>query len=287
MLLRVEQRLSICAGIVVVGYWLNLAMSASAAFATVIPARGTTVYGVDSDLRYTPSRFAELRIETKLPVLQSVGEPQMVTADKLQTTAIHATSWNKGRILGPKPPFKLHEIWAIRMRLQLQGRVRDLALFNLAIDSKLRGCDLVSLLVSDICRGSEVQRRATVIQHKTGQPVQFELTSHTRDAVAAWIAEKGLRPEEYLFPSRVRHSPHLSTRQYARVVKQWAELIGLDPENYGTHSLRRTKATLIYRRTRNLRAVQLLLGHRKLESTVRYLGIEVEDALEMAEQTEA
>ena len=211
----------------------------------------------------------------------------MLTADKTQTTATQPGSWNKGRIVGPKPPFKLHEIWAVRMRLQLEGRVRDLALFNLAIDSKLRGCDLVSLRVSDVCHGSEVQHRATVIQHKTGQPVQFELTSHTRETVAAWVTEKGLHPGEHLFPSRVRHSPHLSTRQYARILKRWAELIGLDPENYGTHSLRRTKATLIYRRTRNLRAVQLLLGHKKLESTVRYLGIEVEDALEMAEQTEA
>jgi integrase len=194
---------------------------------------------------------------------------------------------NKGRLVGPKPPFKLHEIWAIRMRLQIQGRVRELALFNLAIDSKLRGCDLVSLRVADVAHGGEVQSRATVIQRKTGHPVRFELTGQTRDAVAAWIAAAGLSPDQHLFPSRQRRSSHLSTRQYSRIVKGWAALIGLDPENYGTHSLRRTKATLIYRRTRNLRAVQLLLGHTKLESTVRYLGIEVDDALEMAEQTDA
>jgi integrase len=95
-----------------------------------------------------------------------------------------------------------------------------------------------------------------------------------------------LNPGAFLFPSRIRTSPHLSTREYARIVHRWVAEIGLDPAVYGTHSMRRTKASLIYRRTKNLRAVQLLLGHAKLESTVRYLGIEVDDALKMAEQTE-
>jgi len=126
-----------------------------------------------------------------------------------------------------------------------------------------------------------------VAQHKTQRPVRFELTEQTRDAVEAWIEQAGLKPESFLFPSRVAKSPHLSTRQYARIVKAWAALIGRNPKEYGTHSLRRTKATLVYRRTKNLRAVQLLLGHTKLESTVRYLGIEVDDALEISEQTEA
>ncbi len=126
-------------------------------------------------------------------------------------------------------------------------------------------------------------QRAIVLQHKTQQPVQFELTDPTREA---WIARAQLRPDAFLFPSRVHHSPHLTTRQYARLVDRWVAMIGLDPAAYGTHSLRRTKATLIYRRTKNLRAVQLLLGHTKLESTVRYLGVEVEDALEISEQTE-
>lgn len=124
------------------------------------------------------------------------------------------------------------------------------------------------------------------MQQKTQRPVQFEITESTREAVAAWMSQAGLKSEDYLFPSRLHDSPHLSTRQYARIVDAWVEEIGLDPAAYGTHTLRRTKALLIYRRTRNLRAVQLLLGHSKLESTVRYLGIEVDDALEMAEQTE-
>jgi integrase len=124
------------------------------------------------------------------------------------------------------------------------------------------------------------------MQKKTQRPVQFEITEQTRNAVAAWTAMAHLKPEQFLFPSRVSKSPHLSTRQYSRIVRFWAGSIGLDPAAYGTHSMRRTKPTLIYRRTRNLRAVQLLLGHTKLESTVRYLGIEVDDALEIAEQTE-
>ena len=206
---------------------------------------------------------------------------------------MHATNvegrvlpWNKGKLLGQKPPLKLKEIWAIRIRLQLERRTRELALFNLAIDSKLRGCDLVALRVHDVVQGSHVANRAIVMQKKTQRPVQFEITDQTRDAVAAWIAAAHLRPEQFLFPSRVSESPHLSTRQHSRIVGFWVGSIGLDPAAYGTHSLRRTKATMIYRRTRNLRAVQLLLGHTKLESTVRYLGIEVDDALEIAEQTE-
>lgn len=187
---------------------------------------------------------------------------------------------------GQKPPLKRKEIWAIRVRLQLAGRVRDLALFNLAIDSKLRSCDLLRLRVCDVAHEGRVGSRAVTIQKKTGRPVRFEITGQTRDAVAAWIEQADLRHHQFLFPSRVHKSPHLSTRQYARIVKSWVSSIGLEPSDYGTHSLRRTKATLIYRRTKNLRAVQLLLGHTKLESTVRYLGIEVDDALEIAERTE-
>ena len=161
----------------------------------------------------------------------------------------------------------------------------DLGL-NLAIDSKLRGCDLFALRVHDVVQGSQVAARAIVMQKNTQRPVEFELTKQTRDAVAAWIMAAHLKPDQFLFPSRVTESPHLSTRQYSRIVGSGMRSIGLDPAAYGTHSMRRTKPTLIYRRTRNLRAVQLLLGHSKLESTVRYLGIEVDDALEIAEQTE-
>lgn len=194
--------------------------------------------------------------------------------------------WNKGKLIGQKSPLKLKDIWAIRVRLQLAGRTRDLALFNLAIDSKLRACDLVKLKVRDVSHGGRIASRAIVMQQKTQRPVQFEIMEQTRDTVSQWVCMAGLRSEDSLFPSRIHDSPHLSTRQYARIVCAWATEIGLDPASYGTHTMRRTKASLIYRRTKNLRAVQLLLGHTKLESTVRYLGIEVDDALEMAEQTE-
>jgi integrase len=131
-----------------------------------------------------------------------------------------------------------------------------------------------------------VLSRTAVVQRKTQRPVQFELTEPTRTAVATWIEKAKLKPEDFLFPSRLHRAPHVSTRQYARIVEQWVTAAGLDPSAHGTHSMRRTKATLIYKRTKNLRAVQLLLGHSKLESTVRYLGIEVDDALEISEQIE-
>lgn len=194
--------------------------------------------------------------------------------------------WNRGRVIGQKLPLKLRDIFGIRVRLQLQRRVRDLALFNLAIDSKLRGCDLVALKVCDLAREGGLGTRAQIIQRKTGKTVQFELTEQTRRAIMDWINRRSLTREDYLFPSRQRPETHLSTRQYARIVKRWVASAGLEPSDYGTHSMRRTKPTLIYRRTHNLRAVQLLLGHTKLESTVRYLGIEVEDALALSEETE-
>jgi len=194
------------------------------------------------------------------------------------------TPWNKGKLVGQKAPLTLQEIWSIRLRLETIGNHRDLALFNLAIDSKLRACDLLALCVSDVTSGSEILARATVRQRKTNRPVRFEITERTRQSLDQWIQSASLGVNDYLFPSRVRRSPHLSTRQYARIVNEWVLRAGLDPRAYGTHSLRRTKATLIYRRTKNLRAVQLLLGHTNLDSTVRYLGIEIDDALEMSEQ---
>ena len=194
--------------------------------------------------------------------------------------------WNKGKLVGQKAPLKLKHIWAIRVRLELADRARELALFNLAIDSKLRSCDLVKLRVRDVCHGERIAPRAIIMQQKTQRPVQFEITEQTRDSLSAWIRLAGRRSDDYLFSSRLRGSPHVSTRQYARIVHGWVKEIGLDDTAYGTHTMRRTKAALIYRLTKNLRVVQLLLGHSKLESTVRYLGIEVDDALEMAEQTE-
>ena len=194
--------------------------------------------------------------------------------------------WNKNKLVGQKAPLKLKEIWAIRIRLELSKRIRDLALFNLAIDCKLRACDLVKLKVRDISHGNQITARAIIMQQKTGLPVHFEITEPTRNSIYAWLEYAKLRSEDFLFPSRIHDSPHLSTRQYARIVNAWVEEIGLDSANYGTHTMRRTKASLIYKRTKNLRAIQLLLGHTKLDSTVRYLGIEVDDALELAEQTE-
>ena len=194
--------------------------------------------------------------------------------------------WNKGKLIGQKSPLKLKEIWEIRIRLQMAKNTRELALFNLAIDSKLRGCDLVTLRISDVAQSNRVSSRAIIMQQKTHRPVQFEITEQTRDSLEAWINQAKLKSDQYLFPSRIHSSPHLSTRQYARIVEHWVKSIGLNPTAYGTHTMRRTKTTLVYRRTKNLRAVQLLLGHTKLESTVRYLGIEVDDALEISEQTE-
>lgn len=194
------------------------------------------------------------------------------------------TPWNKGKIIGQKPPLKPKDVWAIRIRLQMSNQVRELALFNLAIDSKLRACDLLALQVQDIAHAGQVLKRAMITQRKTKHPVQFELSKQTREALEKWLCLAGLSDRDYLFPSRVKCRSHLSTRQYARIVDSWIAAIGLDPSVYGTLSLRRTKAAFIYRKTKNLRVVQLLLGHTKLESTVQYLGIEVDDALDIAEK---
>jgi integrase len=199
---------------------------------------------------------------------------------------VHREPWNKGKTVEQKAPFKVKDIWALRVRLRMEGRVRELARFNLGVDSKSRGCDLVNLRGRDVCHGDQVASRASVIQQKALRPVQFEITPATRDAVHACIKLSGLKPDGFLFPSRLHESPHLGTRRYARTLGRWIDDLGLDRSDYGTHSKRRTKATLIYRRTKNLCTVQPLLGHSKLESTVRYLRIEVDDALEISEQTE-
>jgi integrase len=194
--------------------------------------------------------------------------------------------WNKGKIIGAKPPLRPKHVWSIRTKLQVEERLRDLALFNMAIDSKLRGCDVVALRVDDVAPSGYAADRASVRQRKTGQPVKFELTESTRQAVDDYLKATGKKPGEYLFTGRRGPNCSLTTRQYARLLSRWFASVGLDPHLFGTHSLRRTKATLIYRRTGNLRAVQLLLGHTKIESTVRYLGIEVDDALAIAEQVD-
>ena len=202
---------------------------------------------------------------------------------------LHATRrepWNKGKLIGGKPPLRPKHVWSIRSKLQIAGRARDLAMFNLAIDSKLRGCDVVALRVEDVAPHGHAVDRATVRQKKTGQAVRFEMTEQTREAVDSYIAAANKKPGKFLFDGHRGRDRPITTRQYARLVSQWIAAIGLDPSFFGTHSLRRTKATLIYRRTGNLRAVQLLLWHKKIESTVRYLGIEVDDALAIAEQVD-
>lgn len=176
------------------------------------------------------------------------------------------------------------QVWAIRARLELAGNLRDLALFNLAIDSKLRGCDLVTLKVVDLLRDDRVRERASIVQSKTNKPVRFELAENTRETVKRWIVSPEMIGCQFMFPSRFHDRPNISTRQYGRLVRDWVVSIGLEPSGYDTHSMRRTKVAKIYRKTVNLRAVQLLLGHTKVDSTVRYLGVELEDALSIVEQ---
>lgn len=188
------------------------------------------------------------------------------------------TPWNKNRIIGQKKPLQISHIWGIRIRLELEGRTRDLALFNLGLDSKLRGfrcCLRTFSSATYACRST-----------KTGSPVQFEITPNTRESIMAWVNKAGLRASDYLFKSRIHDAEHMSTRQYNRIFHGWIEKLGLDTSLYSTHSMRRTKPYLIYKKTKNLLIVQLLLGHKKLESTVRYLGIEVDDALEISESIE-
>ena len=221
------------------------------------------------------SRHSCLGDKTRLP--STTREPD------IETNQTHEP-WNKGKPVGQKPPLEPKDIWAIRIHLKNEHQLRDLAMFNLAIDRTLRGRDSVNLRIRDVTRADRILLRAMVVQRKTHRPAQFELTEPARSAVSAWIEKANLKPEHYLFPSRLAKSPHVYKRQYARMVQQWVAAIGLDSTVYGNDSMRRTEGTLIYKPTKNLRAVQLLLGHTKLESTVRYLGIAVDDALEISEQ---
>ena len=195
-------------------------------------------------------------------------------------------AWNAGRKLGAKRALKPQQVWAIRFWLDREGRVRDRAMFDLAIDSKLRGCDIVKVRIGDRVSGGRVRSRAMVVQRKTGRPVQFELLEPARGSILTWLEWRRGTLDEFAFPSRTDPATHISTRQYARLVDEWVTGIGLRREDYGTHSLRRTKAAIIYKQTGNLRAVQILLGHTKIESTVRYLGVDIEDALALAEGIE-
>jgi integrase len=170
------------------------------------------------------------------------------------------TPWNKGKLIGAKPPLRPKHVWSIRTHLMIERRTRDLAMFNLAIDSKLRGCDVVALKVEDVAPGGYTIDRATVRQRKTGRPVKFELTDQTRGAVDDYLRVAGKKPGDFLFTGSRGMGQCMTPRQYARLVSRWIASIGLDSKLFGNHSLRRTKATLIYRRTGNLRAVQLLFG---------------------------
>ena len=189
----------------------------------------------------------------------------------------HPRPWNKGLLVGQKKPLQPKHVWSIRVRLEIACMWRDLALFNLAIDSKLRACDLVKLRIDEVSSGAKVRDRATVVQKKTEQ---------RRTSLEVWLRILRTTGSRYLFPSRLHRRPHLSTRQYARLAHRWVESVGLESVSYGAHSMRRTKATQIYRKTGNLRAVQLLLGHTKLEAPSDIFGIEVDDALQIAEQIE-
>jgi integrase len=140
--------------------------------------------------------------------------------------------------------------------------------------------------IGDIVTARSIRNRATVIQQKTGRPVQFELMTEARKSLLIWLERRGGSIEDYIFPSRVNYMGHLSTRQYSRLIDEWVTVVGLDAREYGTHSMRRTKASLIYKATGNLRAVQILLGHSNIENTVRYLGVDVDDVLTLAERTE-
>ncbi|MBF5093069.1 tyrosine-type recombinase/integrase [Novosphingobium sp. NBM11] len=194
--------------------------------------------------------------------------------------------WNAGQNVGPKRPLRPRDIWAIRFYLDEHKRLRDRALFDLAIDSKLRGCDLVKLRIGDLVSGGAIRNRATVIQQKTGRPVQFEIMAEARKSLLAWLERRKGSPNDFVFPSRVDYMGHISTRQYARLLDEWVSTVGLNKQEYGTHSMRRTKAAIIYKATGNLRAIQILLGHTNIEHTVRYLGVDVDDALTLSERTE-
>ena len=199
---------------------------------------------------------------------------------------IEQAAQKHGAPRGQERPLRPREVWAIRARLEMLGEVRNLALLNLAINSKLRGCDLVRLRVSDVFSAGSIRERAMIILKKTARPVQFEITKLTAASLIAHVQKANLSQIDFLFPSRNRRSEHLSTRQYHRIVDSWISQIELKVADYRTHSLRRTKVAQLYRNTGNLRAVQLLLGHAKIESTIPYLGIELEDALQISEALE-
>lgn len=209
-----------------------------------------------------------------------------MTYSHLDPATQNRVCWNVDRTVGTKRPLNQKQIWPIRFFLDREERLRDRALFDLVIDSKLRGCDLVKLKIGDLVARSEVRDRAMIIQRKTGRPVQFEVTADARTSLATSLLRRGGAIDDFIFPSRIHSGQPMSTRKYARLVDEWVTAVGLRREDYGTHSMRCTKAAMIYRTIVNLRAVQILLGHSKIENTIRYLGVDVEDALVLAERIE-
>lgn len=181
--------------------------------------------------------------------------------------------WNADNVVGGKHPLKPRDVWAF-------------ATHDVAIDSKLRGCDIVKMKIGDIVTARTIRNRTTVMQQKTGRPVQFELMTEARKTLLTWLERRGGSLDDYIFPSRVNYMGHLSTRQYARLVDEWVGAVDLNVREYGTHSMRRTKASLIYKATGNLRAVQILPRQSNIENTERYLGVDIDDALTLAERIE-
>ena len=195
--------------------------------------------------------------------------------------------WNKGKIIGRKPPLTPQQVATIRTLLSQEGNLRDIAMFGLAIDSSLRGVDIVALNVSDVFEGWEIKERVTIEQSKTHQRVTFTMRDYTRVALQELIEAEDKAYGDPLFCSQHRTTgKRLSVDRYRRLVKEWIALARLDPAVYGSHSLRRTRVAHIYRKTANLRVAQVLLGHKTIENTARYLGIEEEQAMEIAEQFE-
>lgn len=186
-----------------------------------------------------------------------------MSASSLPMVIPSKKSWNHGRIIGKKRPLLPKHVWAIRVRLELAGAVCDLALFNMAVDSKLRGCDLVRLKVANVFAAGALKERTSILQSKTRSPVRFEITDGTRKSLADWIAHPLMIGHEYLWPGRFHERPHISTRQYARLLKDWVRSIGLEPSAYGTHSTRRTKVAQIYKKTTTFGRCSYSLAIRK------------------------
>lgn len=181
--------------------------------------------------------------------------------------------WNKGLAVGQKPPLNARQIGAIDRKLKSAAKLRDMVLFNLAIDSSLGATDLVRIRLKDLSKKGRILQQVAVMSTQTNHVVQFELSPATQTLITNWVAENNLKAGSYLFASRISDSPHISARQYARIVASWIVLIGLDPRDYSAQSLRRSKPMIMVRRSKNLTAAMAQLGHARMRSTLRFLGI--------------